>query len=187
MNCANYAKKIGERKLILIGLVGCLISLVAINVSGAVTNALNGKQATTTLTMGKVNGTVKNGHENITWILSGSWKSNLFTNLKFNHTDPAKFSAKINMLMANGSFPHTHKLSHFALKNVSRQDHSVSYEGFLSVSMNLGPVFAIPVKITNYQNHTISILLEEPGDLTLDQNNVINHFGRKPISGIFVK
>jgi hypothetical protein len=158
-----------------------------INVLGGVSNALSVDQAPSTLTMGKVNGTVIDDPENITWILSGSWKSNFFTNLEFNHTDPAKFSAKINMVMANGSFPHTHKLSHFALKNISRQDHSVAYQGYLSVSMNLGPVFAIPVKITNYQNQTISILLEEPSDLTLDQNNVINHFGSKPISGIFVK
>ncbi len=51
--------------------------------------------------------------------------------------------------------------------------------------MKLGPVFAIPVMIKNYQNETISISLQSLDDITLDQTKVISHFENKPIFGIF--
>ncbi len=83
--------------------------------------------------------------------------------------------------------PHKHKISHFTLTNISTQKNSTVYEGTLSLSMNLGPIFAIPVTIRNFQNETISISLEPLEGISSDQMNVVNHFDNKPISGTFTK
>jgi hypothetical protein len=173
-----------EAKLIVTGLFVSIICMISISVSVGESSSLN-EELKYNITAGKINSTVKNMDENTTWQLSGSWKSNLFTNDKFNHTNPAKFSAKINMVMANGSSPHQHKISHFVLANISRSDNSTVYEGYVAVSMNLGPVFAIPVIIEDFGNETISISFESLKDITLDQSKVISHFGGKPIFGIF--
>lgn len=139
-------------------------------------------------TTGKINSSLKDADRNTIWLLSGHWKSNLFNNTKFNDTNPGKFSAVIDMVMANGSSPpHKHKVSHFTLTNMSVEKNPTVYKGTLSVSMNLGPVFAIPVTIRNFQNETISISLEPLEDITSDQMNVINHFDNKPITGTFIK
>lgn len=187
MNISINPKKNGECKLVVIGLIWGIIYLMSINISEGSSSEVNEELEHKLLTTGKINGTLINDDENTIWLLSGTWKSNLFTNTKFDHTNPAKFSAKINMVMANGSSPHTHKVSHFTLTNISRQDPLTVYEGYLAVSMKLGPVFAIPVIIKNYQNETISISLESLDDITLDQTKVISHFESKPISGIFAK
>ncbi len=91
------------------------------------------------------------------------------------------------MVMANGSSSHKHKVSHFTLTNMSTEKNSTVYKGTLSVSLNLDPVFGIPVIIRNFQNETISISLESPEGITSDQMNVISNFGNKPISGTFTK
>ncbi len=139
------------------------------------------------LTTGKINSSLKDADRNTIWILSGHWKSNLFNNTKFNDTNPGKFTAVIDMVMANGSSPHKHKVSHFTLTNMSTEKNSTVYKGTLSVSMNLGPVFAIPVTIRNFQNETISISLEPLEGITSDQMNVVDHFDNKPITGTFTK
>ena len=187
MNININPKKIGEAKLVAIGLICGIIFLMSINITEGGSGAVNEELEHKLLTTGKINSTLINEDENTIWLLSGTWKSNLFTNTKFDHTNPAKFSAKINMVMANGSSPHTHKVSHFTLTNISRQDLLTVYEGYLAVSMKLGPVFTIPVMIKNYQNETISISLKSLDDITLDQAKVISHFESKPISGIFAK
>ena len=186
MNFSIILKKIGEGKLVAIALIWGIIYLMSINISEGSSSAVNEELAHKLLTTGKINGTLIND-EDMFWLLSGTWKSNLFTNTKFDHTNPAKFLAKINMVLANGSSPHIHKVSHFTLANISTQGHSTVYEGYLAVSMKLGPVFAIPVIINNYQNETISISLQSLDDITLDQTKVISHFENKPISGIFAK
>jgi hypothetical protein len=89
------------------------------------------------------------------------------------------------MVMANGSLPHKHKISHFMLTNITTGNNSAEYEGYAAVSMKLGPVFTIPVIIKNYHNETISISFELHDDITLDQRKVISHFEGKPILGIF--
>ncbi len=130
MDISLYSKEI-EGKLVIIGLIWVTICLISINISESASSALNEEMEHKKLTTGKINGTLKNEDENTNWLLSGTWKSNLFTNAKFNHTNPAKFSAKINMVMPNGSSPHIHKISHFTLTNISTQGHSTVYEGTL--------------------------------------------------------
>jgi predicted secreted protein len=135
------------------------------------------------LTIGQINSTQKDLNSNTTWLLSGKWKSNLFTNTDFNNTNPGKFSATINMLMANGSSGHKHKISDFSLTNMSKQQNGTTvYEGTMSVSMKDGPIFGIPYVIKNLHNRMISLSLE---GITSDQLEVVNHFGRTPIIGIF--
>jgi hypothetical protein len=135
------------------------------------------------LTNGQINSTQKDLNDNTTWLLSGKWKSNLFTNTDFNNTNPGKFSATINMLMENGSSGHKHKISDFSLTNISKQQNDTTvYEGTMSVSMKNGPIFGIPYVIKNIDNTTISLSLE---GITSDQLEVVNHFGRTPIIGIF--
>jgi hypothetical protein len=173
--------------LVAIGLMGAIICLMSVHISMGASSGLIEELQGKIFAVGKINDTVKKDNENATWLLSGSWKSNLFTNAEFNHTNPAKFSAKINMVMENGSSPHVHKISHFSLINSSTQDHVTSYHGYIAISMKLGPVFAIPVTIKNYQNETIGISLESFDDITLDQTKVINHFANRQISGTFAK
>jgi len=162
-------------------------SLLVVSIFGGVTFVQAAEVNNTALTSGKINDTLKDEEGNPVWLLTGHWKSNLFTDTKFNHTNPGKFSASIKMVMANGSSPHEHKLSHFTLNNMSTEDNSTAYDGSLSVSMKLGPVFGIPVVIRNFQNETISISLESLEGITTDQMNVISHFENKSISGTFTK
>ena len=134
-------------------------------------------------TIGQINSTQKDLNDNTTWLLSGKWKSNLFTNTDFNNTNPGKFSATIDMIMANGSSGHKHKISDFSLTNTSKQQNGTTvYEGTMSMSMKDGPIFGIPYVIKNLDNRTISLSLE---GITSDQLEVVNHFGRTPIIGIF--
>lgn len=137
------------------------------------------------LATGQISNTQKDMNDNTTWLLSGKWKSNLFSNTYFNNTNPGKFSATINMVMANGSSAHKHKISDFSLTNMSKQDNATTvYEGTMSVSMKDGPIFGIPYVIKNLQNKTISVSLE---GITSDQVEVVNHFGHTPIIGTFSK
>lgn len=171
----------------MIMIVIVIVYLMTINGLGVVVNAQIEDLKHKILTTGKINDSLNDKNGNKIWLLSGHWKSNLFNNTKFNDTNPGKFSAVIDMVMANGSTPHKHKISHFTLTNMSTQKNSTVYEGTLSLSMNLGPVFAIPVTIRNFQNETISISLEPLEGITSDQMNVVNHFDNKPISGTFTK
>lgn len=184
---AFYPQKIGTENLLIFGLTVGIISLMSINISHAISSGVTEEIKDNMLSSGVINDTLKKDNDNSTWLLTGSWTSNLFTNSEFNHTNPAKFSAKINMVMANGSFSHKHKISHFMLTNVSTEGPSKVYEGYTAVSMELGPVFAMPVKIMDFQNGTISFLLESFDDITLDQAKVISHFDGKPILGMMQK
>ena len=183
MKTVFFSKIIKKGRFALAGFIAMLILMMSMVTSFGASNASD-EELRYNVTIGKINSTLKNTNENDTWLLSGSWKSNLFTNTKFNYSNPAKFSAKIDMVMANGSFPHKHRMSHFMLTNASTEELSNVYDGYLSVSMELGPVFAIPIKIKDYQNGTISLSLELLEDVTVDQAKVINHFEEKPIMGM---
>ena len=155
-----------------------LVSVISITANAKILETEDKKLAT-----GRIDSAQKDVNGNTSWLLSGNWKSNLFTTtMKFNDTNPAKFSATVNMVMTNGSSPHKHKISDFSLTRVAIQDNATTYEGTLSLSMMDGPVFGIPYLIKHFQNDTISISLE---GITSDQLNVVNHFGGIPIIGKF--
>ena len=168
--------------MFMISFIVVLICAMLFNVNSIMANAKLLEAEDKKLTTGRIDSAQMVVNGNTTWVLSGNWKSNLFTNTKFNDTSPAKFSATVNMVLVNGSSPHKHKISDFSLNKVSTQDNATTYEGTLSVSMIDGPVFGIPYLIKNFQNDTISISLE---GITSDQLNVVNHFGGTPIIGKF--
>lgn len=186
MKLVFFPKIINKVEFALAGVIAVLILMMSGGFFFEISSALN-EEPKYNVTTGKINSTLQNTHDNNTWLLSGSWKSNLFSNTKFNHSNPAKFSAKIDMIMANGSFSHKHKMSHFMLANASTDELSNVYDGYVSVSMELGPVFAIPIRINDFKNGTISLSLELLEGVTVDQAKVINHFEGKPITGIMGK
>jgi len=168
--------------MIMISFIAVLICAMLVNVNSIMANAKILETEDKKLTTGRIDSAQKDVNGNTTWVLSGNWKSNLFTKMKFNDTNPAKFSATINMVLANGSSPHKHKISDFSLTKVSTQNNATKYEGTLSLSMMDGPVFGIPYVIMHFQNDTISLSLE---GMTSDQLKVVNHFAGTPIIGKF--
>ena len=95
MDISIYPKDVQTQLLVTVLIVGA-IYLVSISISADVSSASN-EQLEYNITTGKRNSTLKNEEENKMWLLSGSWKSNLFINTKFNHTNPAKFSILIQL------------------------------------------------------------------------------------------
>ena len=176
----NISLKVSFDKMamFMIPFIAVLICAMLVSVNSITANAKILETEDKKLTTGRIDSAQKDVNGNATWVLSGNWKSNLFTNTKFNDTNPAKFSATVTMVLANGSSPHKHKISDFSLNRVSTQDNATT----LSISMMDGPVFGIPYLIKHFQNDTISISLE---GITSDQLNVVNHFGRTPIIGKF--
>ena len=130
--------------MIMISFIAVLICAMLVNVNSIMANAKILETEDKKLTTGRIDSAQKDVNGNTTWVLSGNWKSNLFTNTKFNDTNPAKFSATVNMVLANRSSPHKHKISDFSLTRVFTQDNATTYEGTFSISMMDGPVFGIP-------------------------------------------
>jgi hypothetical protein len=181
---ANISLKVSFDKMamFMIPFIAVLICAMLVSVNSITANAKILETEDKKLATGRIDSVQKDVNGNTSWLLSGNWKSNLFTSMIFNDTNPAKFSATVNMVLANGSSPHKHKISDFSLTRVSIQNNATTYEGTLSLSMMDGPVFGIPYLIKHFQNDTISISLE---GITSDQLNVVNHFGRTPIIGKF--
>jgi len=181
---ANSSQKVpfDNIELLMISFIVILICAVLVNANAISAKAIISENEDKKLVTGRIDSAQKYVNGNTTWLLSGNWKSNLFTKMKFNDTNPAKFSATINMVLANGSSPHKHKISDFSLTKVSTQNNATKYEGTLSLSMIDGPVFGIPYVIMHFQNDTISLSLE---GITSDQLKVVNHFGGTPIIGKF--
>jgi hypothetical protein len=109
MNIDIYPR-IEPRNLAPLGLTCTIVCIMLINIAAHVLGQSTDNIQTKILTSGKINDTVKKDNENTNWLLSGSWKSNLFTNTEYDYTNPAKFSAKINMVLINGSSPHTQNI-----------------------------------------------------------------------------
>ena len=137
--------------MIMISFIAVLICAMLVNVNSIMANAKILETEDKKLTTGRIDSAQKDVNGNAMWGLYGNWKSNLFTNTKFNDTNPAKFSIDVNMVLANGSSPHKHKISDFSLNRVSTQDNATTYEGRLSISMMDGPVFGIPYLIKHFQ------------------------------------
>ena len=143
--------RIDDMAMIMISFIALLICTLLVNVNSMTANAKILETEDKKLTTGRIDSAQKDVNGNTTWVLSGNWKSNLFTNTKLNDTNPAKLSATVNMVLANGSSPHKHKISDFSLNRVSTQDNATTYEGTLSISMMDGPVFGIPYLIKHFK------------------------------------
>ena len=115
---------------------------------------------------------------NATWILFGTWKSNLLnqTNSE-NNNSSGVFDAAIEMIKPDGTAKHTHALSQFVLANSTDVGNQTSvFNGTSKVSMRDGPVTQVPTSIMLMNNNTLSI--------SLNPANVENHFDDDAIYGV---
>ena len=109
---------------------------------------------------------------NDNWILSGHWMGYL------NQSSPkdSVFHSMFNMVMANGSAPHIHKIGNATDIIVSKEGNNIVIEGNVSITMKDGPISNIPTVITIANNNSITIL---PNPSKVD-----NHFGNATINGL---
>ncbi len=118
---------------------------------------------------------------NATWILFGTWKSNLInqTNSENNNNSSGVFDAAIEMIKPDGTGKHTHALSQFVLANSTDVGNQTSvFNGTSTVSMRDGPVTQVPTSIMLMNNNTLSI--------SLNPANVENHFDDDAIYGVVI-
>ena len=131
-------------------------------------------------TIGQISSIQNDEEGKPTWILSGHWFTNIINSTDLNQTDKALFTAKINMVMTDGSAMHQHKISNFTLSEMSTNDpNALSYNGSVTISMKDGPVNEVPI--------TINILNNNVASISLDGSKIDNHFGDTPIYGTIVK
>jgi hypothetical protein len=115
---------------------------------------------------------------NTTWLLFGTWKSNLLnkTNDENNNSSNV-FDASIEMIKPDGTAKHTHALTQFVLSNSTDVGNQTSvFNGTSTISLRDGPATQVPTSIRFMNNNTLSIWLNPA--------NVENHFDDDAIYGI---
>jgi hypothetical protein len=120
---------------------------------------------------------------NLTWILSGNWRTNILTQLIGNPTENSSsaglplFDAFFDMVLTNGSAKHQHRITNFTLTGASLSNNNMTlvFNGTSTVTMKDGPIENVLSNITILDNSTVSIWL----DPTLTND----HFGETPIYG----
>ena len=120
---------------------------------------------------------------NLTWILSGNWRTNILNQLIGNHIENSSsaglplFDAFFDMVLTNGSAKHQHRITNFTLTGASLSNNNMTlvFNGTSTVTMKDGPIENVLSNITILDNSTISIWL----DPTLTND----HFGETPIYG----
>jgi hypothetical protein len=115
---------------------------------------------------------------NTTWLLFGTWKSNLNnqTNSE-NDNSSSTFDAAIEMIKPDGTMKHTHALTNFVLTNSSNPNNNTTvYNGTSTISMKEGPVNEVPTGIKVMNKSVLSIWL--------NPESVKDHFGDDVIYGI---
>jgi hypothetical protein len=120
---------------------------------------------------------------NLTWILSGNWRTNILTQLIGNPIQNSSsaalpiFDAFFDMVLTNGSAKHQHRITNFTLTGASLSNNNMTlvFNGTSTITMKDGPVENVLSNITIMDNNTVSIWL----DPTLTHN----HFGETPIYG----
>jgi hypothetical protein len=120
---------------------------------------------------------------NLTWILSGNWRTNILTQLIGNPIKNSSsaglplFDAFFDMVLTNGSAKHQHRITNFTLTGASLSNNNMTlvFNGTSTVTMKDGPIENVLSNITILDNSTVSIWL----DPTLTND----HFGETPIYG----
>jgi hypothetical protein len=120
---------------------------------------------------------------NLTWILSGNWRTNILTQLigipieNSTSADLSLFDAFFDMVLTNGSAKHQHRITNFTMTGASLSNNNMTlvFNGTSTVTMKDGPVENVQSNITILNNNTVSIWLDPI--LTND------HFGETPIYG----
>jgi hypothetical protein len=120
---------------------------------------------------------------NLTWILSGNWRTNILTQLidipieNSTSADLPLFDAFFDMVLTNGSARHQHRITNFTFTGASLSNNNMTlvFNGTSTVTMKDGPVENVLSNITILDNNTVSIWL--------DPTRTNDHFGETPIYG----
>jgi hypothetical protein len=130
--------------------------------------------------LGHILGVQDDEQGNTTWLLFGTWKSNLNnnTNSETNNSSSV-FNAAIEMIKPDGTMKHTHALTNFVLSNSSNTNsNTTEYNGTSTINLKESPVNEVPTSIKVMNNSVLSIWLNPA--------SVKNHFGDDEIYGIIV-
>lgn len=120
---------------------------------------------------------------NLTWILSGYWRTNIPNQLlgtpvgNLSSAGLPSFDSSFDMVLTNGSARHQHRISNLTVAGASLTNNNMTWviNGTSAVTMKDGPVENVPINITIMNNDVISIWL--------DPIKTNNHFGDTPIFG----
>jgi hypothetical protein len=119
---------------------------------------------------------------NLTWILSGYWRTNIPNQLLGSSGNLSSaglpfFDSSFDMVLTNGSARHQHRITNFTMAGASLTNNNMTWviNGTSAVTMKEGPVENLPINITIMNNNVISIWL--------DPTTTNNHFGDTPIFG----
>lgn len=144
---------------------------------------LNSDNSSRDYIFGRIASLQNDENGNLTWILSGNWKTNIASQLigvSIDNSSSAAlplFDAFFDMVLTNGSAKHQHRLTNFTLTGASLSNNNMTlvFNGTSTVTMNDGPVENVLSNITIIDNNTVSIWL--------DPTRTNNHFGETPIYG----
>ena len=129
---------------------------------------------------GRIIGVMDDEQDNTTWLLFGTWKSNLVnqTGSEINNSSGV-FNAAIEMIKPDGTNKHTHALTQFVLSNSSNINNNATvFNGTSTVSLKEGPVSEVPTSIKVMNNTALSIWL--------NPSSVMDHFGDDQIYGVVI-
>jgi hypothetical protein len=155
-----------------------MTSLISVAYSFGNVDAISPDVVVGQYAFGPIVGVQDDQQGNDTWLLYGTWKSNLInqTNGEGNNSSGV-FDAAIEMIRPDGTAKHTHALSQFVLSNSTDVGNQTSvFNGTSTISMREGPVPQVPTSIRLMNNNTISIWL--------DPANIENHFDNDAIYGV---
>lgn len=102
------------------------------------------------------------------WIQSGIWVLRA-------SEDSASFTARINMVGADGTSPHTHTISRFAADDIVNKDDNYTITGTATITANGEQVSDVPLTIS-VMNHVLVAIKIDPAALD-------GHFGQGSIYG----
>lgn len=125
---------------------------------------------------GKIVGIVEDENGKPTWIISGTWKTNLHNQTQVTENNFTVFDAAIDMIKPDGTSNHTHALTNFALEDISNQNNATLFNGTVTISMPKGPVADVPISI-QVMNNILAVI-------HIDSKKIDNHFGSGPIFAI---
>jgi hypothetical protein len=127
---------------------------------------------------GPILGVQDDKQDNTTWLLFGTWKSNLNNqNNSQTNNSSSVFNAAIEMIKPDGTMKHTHEITNFVLSNSSNTNSNTTvYNGTSTISLKEGMVNQVPTSIKVMNKGVLTIWL--------NPESVKGHFGDDEIYGI---
>lgn len=118
------------------------------------------------------------------WILSGRWQIEPITgnNTNTSSSSDIKFTSTITMTSIDGTKSHKHRLTDFALSNMSIQNRTAIIKGTNSLVTSEDNFGLIDKRLDNMPL-VITIMNLKTIKIDLDNNSVKQHFGNSPIYG----